>query len=175
MKLFNYIKTIFVNIYRLLQGMGITLRNMFRKKVTESYPENRGVKQPFERTRSRLIMPHDSNNQHQCTACLICMNNCPNGTIAITTKKEIDPETGKERKVLDKYSYDLGSCTFCSICTMMCPSDAIAWSQDFENAVFTRARLIQRLNAEGSSLKKKEKPAPKVEAPQPTEPKPTDS
>ena len=48
-------------------------------------------------------MPHDEQNQHQCTACLICMTNCPNGTIQITTRKEVDEETGKEKKVLDTY------------------------------------------------------------------------
>ena len=146
MKLINYISNIFVAIFRLLQGMYITMLNFIRPKVTEQYPENRGKKQAFEQMRGQLIMPHDENNQHKCTACMLCMTNCPNGTIQITSKKEIDEETGKEKKVLDKYMYDLGSCIYCSLCVWSCPQDAIEWSQNFEHAMFTRSKLNIQLN-----------------------------
>jgi NADH-quinone oxidoreductase subunit I len=85
------------------------------------------------------------------------MSNCPNGTIQVISKKETDEETGKEKKVLDKYLYDLGSCTFCALCTMTCPQDAIEWSTNFEHAMFTRSKLVECLNKEGSSLIKKVK------------------
>ncbi len=153
----NYIKNIFVGIYRLIQGMVITMKNMIRPKVTEQYPENRKTKQKFERFRGQLIMPHDANNQHHCTACQICANNCPNGTIQVLVKKEIDPETGKEKRVLDKYIYDIGSCIFCGLCTQTCPQDAIDWSPDFEHSTFTQRKLVRQLNKPGSSLIKKEK------------------
>jgi len=152
MKLINYISNIFIGIFRLLQGMYITMLNFIRPKVTEQYPENRGKKQPFEAMRGQLIMPHNEDNQHKCTACMLCMTNCPNGTIQITIKKEIDEESGKEKKVLDKYMYDLGCCTFCSLCTWTCSQGAIEWSQNFEHAVFTRPKLLEQLNKEGSSL-----------------------
>ena len=155
MKIINYITEIFVGIFRLLQGMYITMLNFIRPKITEQYPENRGKKFPYEQMRGQLIMPHDENNQHKCTACMICMTNCPNGTIQITTKKEIDEETGKEKKVLDKYMYDLGCCTFCSLCTWTCPQNAIEWSLNFEHAMYTRSKLNEQLNKEGSSLAKK--------------------
>lgn len=159
MKVINYIKDIIVGIFRLFQGLYITMLNMIRPKVTEKYPENRGKKQPFERMRGELVMPHDENNQHKCTACLICMTNCPNGTIQISVKKELDEETGKEKRVLDKYMYNVGSCIFCALCTMTCPQNAIEWSQNFEHALYTSSKLDKRLNNEGSSLKKKEKKA----------------
>jgi len=146
MKPVDYISNIFVGIFRLLQGMYITMLNFIRPKVTEQYPENRGKKQPFEQMRGQLLMPHDENNQHKCTACMLCMTNCPNGTIQITSKKEIDEETGKEKKVLDKFMYDLGCCTFCSLCVWTCPQNAIEWSQNFEHAMFTRSKLNVPLN-----------------------------
>ena len=155
MKLINYISNIFVGIFRLLQGMYITMLNFIRPKVTEQYPENRGKKQPFEGMRGQLTMPHNEDNQHKCTACGLCATNCPNETIQITSKKEIDEETGKEKKVLDKYMYDLGSCIYCSLCIWNCPQDAIEWSQNFEHAMFTRSKLKVQLNKEGSSLMKK--------------------
>jgi NADH-quinone oxidoreductase subunit I len=157
MKMINYIKDIFLGIWHLLQGMYIVMLNFIRPKVTEQYPENRGKVFPHERMRGQLIMPHSAENQHKCTACGICEMNCPNGTIQIVSKKEADPETGKEKKVLDRYLYDIGSCIFCSICTISCPQDAIDWSTNFEHALFTKSKLVQQLNQEGSSLEKKVK------------------
>lgn len=161
--LLNYIKNIFKAVYALGQGMYITMLNFIRPKVTEKYPENRGKKKEYERLRASLTMPHDENNQHKCTACLICMNGCPNGSIKITVRKELDPETGKEKRVLGEYIYNYGSCIFCSICVWTCPQGAIEWSQDFEGAVFTRSKLTEQLNKPGSSLKKKEKEMKEVE------------
>lgn len=153
----KYLKNIFVGLYRLMQGMWISLKNMLRKKVTEPYPENRGKYVYFERGRGVLIMPHDANNEHACTGCKICEMNCPNGTIQVQVKKELDPETGKEKRVLDRHLYNVGSCTFCMLCTISCPSKAIAWSTDFENSVFSEKKLHMQLNKEGSRLRKKEK------------------
>lgn len=163
MKLSKYISDIVVGIYRLMQGMYITMLNMIRPKVTEQYPENRGKKEYFDRFRGELTMPHDENNQHKCTACKICETNCPNGTIQVITKMQLDEATGKEKKVLDKYIYDIGSCIFCALCTETCPQDAIDWKPDFEHATFTTGKLVKKLNKEGSSLKPKEKKAKEAE------------
>lgn len=160
----RHIKSIFVGLWRLLQGMYITLLNMVRPKVTEQYPENRGKKVYPENFRALLTMPHDADNHHKCTACGICMMNCPNGTISVLSRMEADPATGRERKVLDRYVYELGSCIFCGLCTQTCPQNAIEWSNRFEHSVFDRAKLTVQLNREGSSLKPKPAPAAKPEA-----------
>jgi NADH-quinone oxidoreductase subunit I len=131
--------------------------NMIRKKVTEEYPENRGKVFPYERMRGELMMFHNEENQHRCTACGLCETHCPNGTIQIISKKEMNEETGKETRVLDQYLYDLGSCIYCAVCTNVCPNDAIEWSNHFEHAVFYRPRLLEQLNKEGSTLMKKTK------------------
>jgi NADH-quinone oxidoreductase subunit I len=148
----NYIKSIVLGIWNLMQGMRITMLNFFRPKITEQYPENRGKNEMFERFRGELVMPHNAANEHKCTACGICQMNCPNGTITIISKTETDEETGKSKKVLDKYQYDLGSCIFCDLCVRTCPQDAIEWSQWFEHSVFTRGKLVKQLNQEGSKL-----------------------
>ena len=142
----EYIKNIFLAIYRLTQGMRITLRNMFRPKVTEKYPENRGKNPLPERFRGMLVMPHDGENRHKCTACGVCVVNCPNGSLQIISSKVTDETAGKEKRVLDRYLYDIGSCTFCAVCSASCPQDALAWTTDFEHTVFTRSKLIKQLN-----------------------------
>ena len=151
----EYFKNIILGIYHLLQGMYISLLNMLRPKVTEKYPENRGKKELIERFRGALTMPHNENNEHKCTACALCMTNCPNGTIQVTSKKEIDEASGKEKRALDKHLYDIGSCTFCALCTISCNQDAIVWSPVFEHTVFTRDKLVKQLNREGSKLEVK--------------------
>jgi NADH-quinone oxidoreductase subunit I len=135
-----------------MQGMYITMLNFIRPKVTECYPENRGKVEPLGAMRGELVMFHNENNQHRCTACGICQMNCPNGTIQITSKMEPTGVEGKEKKVLDKYIYDLGSCTFCSLCTISCPQNAIEWTKNFEHATFTSPKLFNQLNHDGSSL-----------------------
>ena len=153
----NYLKDIIVAIWHLMQGMFVSMLNFIRPKVTEQYPENRGKKFPHDRMRGNLTLFHNENNEHKCTACGICSMNCPNGTIEIISKKVMDMETGKEKKELDKYMYNVGSCIFCAICTTSCPQDAIGWSTNFEHALFTREKLNYRLNKEGSVLMKKMK------------------
>jgi len=164
----KYIKDFFLGVWRLLQGMYIALFNFFRPKVTQQYPENRGKRQYADRFRGLLTMPHNEQNQHKCTACGICAMNCPNGTIEVITKMiEIETSTTtpegetkivrKSKKALDRYMYDLGSCTFCALCTSSCPQDAIEWSNAFEHSVFSRDKLFNRLNKEGSELITKNK------------------
>ena len=151
MNIINYFKAIVLGVWRLLQGMYVSMLNFLRPKITEQYPENRKKRKDFERFRGMLTMPHNEQNQHRCTACGICAMQCPNGSIAITSKKVAD-DTGKEKRILDVYSYDLGRCIFCSLCTRACPQNAIEWSPAFEHAVFTRRTLVKRLNNEGSAL-----------------------
>ncbi len=124
-----------------------------REIVTQKYPENRGELKMTERYKGEIIMPHDENNQHKCTGCGICQTNCPNGTIQVITKKEMNAE-GKEVRVIDRHMYNLGMCTFCGLCVKTCPSDALAFGHEFENSVFNRDRLVKQLNQPGSSLKK---------------------
>jgi NADH-quinone oxidoreductase subunit I len=45
-------------------------------------------------------------------------------------------------------------CTFCALCVKNCPSDALAFSQEFEHAVFDRNKLTKVLNKPGSSILK---------------------
>ena len=162
----NYFSGLFTGIKSLLIGLGETWKVLWTKKVTQQYPENRKTLIISDRWRATLTMPHDENNQHTCTACGLCQNNCSNGTIQIISKT-VETEDGKKKKMLDKYLYDLGMCTFCNLCVLSCPSNAIKFSNDFENAVFTREKLKEQLNNEGSKLREKHKePAPeKTETP----------
>jgi NADH-quinone oxidoreductase subunit I len=142
----TYIGSILSATGSLLTGMKVTLKEFFTRKVTEQYPENRKELKISERHRAMLTMPHDKDGNNRCIACGLCQQACPNGTISITTKNVTDEESGKSRKVLVEYRYDLGACMFCQLCVNACPKGAIEFSNEFENAVFDRNRLIMKLN-----------------------------
>lgn len=142
----TYIGKIFNGTRSLLTGLGVTLKEFFTKKVTEQYPENRKTLKISDRHRAMLYMPLDENGNNKCIACGLCQSACPNGTITVKTKTVTDEETGKSKKVLLEYTYDLGCCMFCQLCVNACPKDAIAFNNNFENAVFDRNKLVLKLN-----------------------------
>jgi NADH-quinone oxidoreductase subunit I len=138
--------------------MQITGKEFITPKITEKYPEDRETVKVPERFRAVLTLKYDEEGRHKCIACGICQRNCPNDTITITSKM-VDMPDGKKKRKLDKYVYDLGSCTFCQLCVTTCPQDALEFSNDFEQAVFTREKLVKQLNY----LPEKEEPAPSPE------------
>lgn len=141
----EYFSSVGTGIKSLVQGMGVTAKELVTPKITEQYPENRATLDIPERFRAELTLKYDAEGRHRCIACGICQMNCPNGTIQLTTKM-VDLPDGKKKRKLDKYMYDLGSCTFCMLCVTTCPQDALEFSNDFEQAVFTRDKLVKQLN-----------------------------
>ena len=155
MNIKEYFSSLVEGTHSLIKGMEVTGKELFTKKVTEQYPENRAELKIPERFRATLQFIYDDEGYHKCIACKTCERNCPNGTIQIITRM-VDLPNGKKKMKLDKYMYDLGSCTFCGLCVSTCPTDAIEFSNDFEQAVFRREALLKQLNY----LPEKEKPAP---------------
>lgn len=142
----NYIKGLFNGIGSLLTGLKVTWKEYFTKKITEQYPENRATLKMNDRFCGELTMPADGDRNNKCIACGLCQMACPNNSIRITSEMVEDPETGKKKKRLVRYEYDLGSCMFCHLCVNACPHGAIEFSTSFEHAVFTRSKLVKTLN-----------------------------
>ena len=154
----DYFSSLGSGIASLLKGMQVTGKEFITPKITEKYPEDREKVHVPDRFRAILQLKYDADGNHKCIACGICQRNCPNGTISITTKM-VPTFDGKQKRKLDKYIYDLGSCTFCQLCVTTCPQNALEFSNDFEQAVFTREKLVKKLNY----LPEKEEPAPTPE------------
>lgn len=141
----EYFSSVGKGIGSLVKGMAVTGKEFVTPKVTECYPENRKTLQIADRFRAELTLIYDDEGRHKCIGCGICQMNCPNGTIQLTTRM-VDLPDGKKKRMLDKYMYDLGSCTFCMLCVTTCPQDALRFTNDFEQAVFTRDKLVKQLN-----------------------------
>ncbi len=149
----DYIGTVVKSTKSLLKGMKLTGHYFIHQEkiLTEEYPDNRDTLVMFDRFKGEVTMPHDENNEHRCTGCQACEIACPNGTIKIITKQELQPD-GKKKKALDTFVYHLELCTLCNMCISACPSDAIKMGQTFEHSVYDKRQLKKSLNKPGSKL-----------------------
>lgn len=150
----DYFSSLGTGIASLIKGMQVTGKELVTRKITEEYPDNRLDSPAAPRFRAELKLIYDAEGNHKCIACGTCERNCPNGTITLETKM-VDTAAGTKKKKLAKYLYDLGSCTFCQLCVTSCPTDALEFNNDFEQAVFTRSKLVKQLNY----MPEKEEPA----------------
>lgn len=152
MFLIDYIKDVYSGVKSLLVGMRRTGKYFITPSeiITEQYPEFKA--KLSERFRGEVVMPHDEKNEHACTGCTACELACPNGTIKIITKFDIQPD-GKKKKAIDTFVYHLEMCTMCNLCIEACPTDAIKMAQNFEHSVFDRNTLTKKLNQPGSKIR----------------------
>ena len=127
----------------LIMGLAVTIKYFVNPKrvVTQQYPENRETLKFPERFRGQVIMPHDEQGEHNCTACTLCEKACPNGSISILTTKNL-----ASKRVLGQFVYRLSSCTLCNLCIEACPFDAIHMGHGFEMASYNREELDLILN-----------------------------
>jgi NADH-quinone oxidoreductase subunit I len=147
----KYLADIIKGILSLIEGLGVTLKHVFRKPITLQYPEQKP--DLALRFRGRLAMPVDpSTGDNRCTACMMCVKACPNHSI--DCEKTIG-EDGKPKPKVSKYIYNMGSCMFCNLCVESCAFGAIIMSDEYETGTRVKADLTLDLAAEKFVLKGK--------------------
>jgi NADH-quinone oxidoreductase subunit I len=102
------------------RGMWLTLKWMFRKKVTLQYPEEKRVFRPGYRGEHRL--KKDEQGRPKCVACFMCQVACPARCIHIVAGEAPWEDRDKVAVVFD---IDLLKCIYCGMCEEACPVDAI--------------------------------------------------
>ncbi len=122
-------------IVPLIQGLRVTLRHLFTRKVTLQYPDEKWSVAPRWRGRHRLKV--HSSGKIVCVACMLCATVCPAECIKIVAAAEPD-----NRKYPESYVLDLGRCIFCGHCVEVCPRDAIEMTTAYELSEWTREDLI---------------------------------
>ena len=120
----------------LLAGMFLTLRYMFRPKVTLNYPYEKGYLSP--RFRGEHALRRYGNGEERCIACKLCEAVCP--ALAITIEAGPREDDGSRRTT--RYDIDMTKCIYCGFCEEACPVDAIVEGPNFEYATETREELM---------------------------------
>jgi NADH-quinone oxidoreductase subunit I len=117
----------------LLKGLGVTLKHMLQRSITQQYPDETPDLPP--RTRGVIAL-----KEANCTVCYKCSRECPDWCIYIDAHKETHPPVGGGRaravKVLDRFAIDYALCMYCGICVEVCPFDALFWAPDFDYAEY---------------------------------------
>ena len=119
----------------LLLGLSLTLRAMFRPKVTINYPYEKGPLSP--RFRGEHALRRYPDGTERCIACKLCEAVCPAQAITIIAGESAD---GSRRTT--RYDLDMTKCIYCGLCQEACPVDAIVEGPNFEYATFTRSELF---------------------------------
>ena len=76
------------SLWELLKGLRVTLRNLFVKKVTVQYPEEKTPQSP--RFRGLHALRRYPNGEERCIACKMCEAVCP--ALAITIESDERPD-----------------------------------------------------------------------------------
>jgi NADH-quinone oxidoreductase subunit I len=122
----------------IVQGLGITFRNMFRPPVVQAYPEVRWPTPPGFRGMPRLVMGEDG--IEKCVACKLCEVVCPSRAITIVIGEFRDQDM--RERVPEEFDIDMGRCINCGYCEEACPKEAIVMSDLYEVAAHSREELV---------------------------------
>ena len=106
-------------LIELFQGMGLTLRYMFKPKYTVRYPMEHIPKS--QRFRGLLALRRYENGEERCIACKLCEAVCP--ALAITIDSAPRASDGQRRTT--RFDIDLFKCIYCGFCEESCPVDSI--------------------------------------------------
>ncbi len=109
------------NLYvKAIEGFKVTIKNLFHKKVTIRYPEE------------RKELPKDYRGRHyldteKCVACEFCAAACPVNIIFIAG--EPHPEKIRHPRI---FNIDILKCIFCGYCVEACPTGALQMTDVYE-------------------------------------------
>ncbi len=125
----------FSAIKGLYDGLAMVLRHLFRRAITEEYPE---YKRPLpERSRARIILTRDPDGDERCVACFLCSAVCPVSCISMEAAERADG-----RRFAPWFRINFARCIYCGLCEEACPTLAIQLTPHFEFCEYDILTLV---------------------------------
>lgn len=127
----------------LVQGFGVTFRNLWRRPVTENYPYEPVHFQA--RYRGVHVLHRDESGLEKCVGCFLCAAACPANCIYIEAAENTDASRMSAGERYAKvYNIDYSRCIFCGYCVEACPTDAITHGHGFEMSAYDINSMVYR-------------------------------
>ncbi|GAB3989580.1 NADH-quinone oxidoreductase subunit NuoI [Nocardioides marmoraquaticus] len=122
-------------------GFGVTFRTMFRKVVTEQYPEQKEPTAP--RFHGRHQLNRWSDGLEKCVGCELCAWACPADAIYVEGASNTDDERFSPGERYGRvYQINYLRCILCGLCIEACPTRALTMTNEYELADNNREDLI---------------------------------
>ena len=128
-------RSAFEAVKALATGFATTFKHLFRKPITEEYPE---YKRPLpERSRAVIILTRDPDGGERCVACYLCSAACPVSCISMQSAEREDG-----RRYAHWFRINFARCIYCGLCEEACPTSAIQLTPYFETCERDILKLV---------------------------------
>ena len=117
-------KNVIEGIIGLANAYRITLLHLFRKPITEEYPEFKRTMPA--RTRGRIVLTRSPDGKERCVACQLCSAVCPVSCISMEAGESEDG-----RRYARWFRINFARCIYCGLCEEACPTLAIQLTTEF--------------------------------------------
>ena len=122
-------------------GFGVTFKAMFKKRLTEQYPEYKKPTAPRFHGRHQLNRHPDG--LEKCIGCELCAWACPADAIYVEGADNTDEERYSPGERYGRvYQINYLRCILCGLCIEACPTRALTMTNEYELADRTRESLI---------------------------------